>query len=226
MVKLERISIQKTPLSCSCLCHTGKCNHTSSPCHEKYLITETYRLILPDRPPIQFDHEYVYDNYKTCVETFDIENLLSKSFKVFKYVNHDSDFYSYYNRTTYVIKNLKNCYSLENVPHLFRRPAIYTSHSDSISEFATYVLVPFDITEAEWTVTRHEITNVPHNYEITMEDPKTGEKYIELGQCWGRKEEWITERYYYKDGKITSIIINFSSKCTGSCSTENEKEEV
>jgi len=225
--KLERVKSVKSALPCDCDCHTGKCNHTSTPCHELYEYRETWQLTLPGQT-FTFEHSYVYDNYKHHHEVFnfDIEKLLTqRGFKVFKYNTQSSDFYSYSERTSFVVKPIRNCYVIENVPHLISR-APWFSHTQSTSVYSHYLIIPPHANEAEWEVTEFGSSNVPHSYDILVEDPETGEKFVMLAQCWGHQEWWRTTRFYYKDGQLYEEDVASHWKCDGPCSYDYDEDEV
>jgi hypothetical protein len=223
--ELKRINVTKFPIECNCACHRGKCNHTSSPCHELYRYVEIWQLTLPDGQVFTFEHSYIYDSYKQYREVFNFnidELLTQQGFKVFKYDTHRSDFYSYSERTSFVVKPIRNCFILEDVPKLISR-APWFSHTESASIYSDYLIIPPSADEAEWEVTEFGSSNVPHSYDVLEEDPDTGEKFITLAQCWGRREWWRTTRYYYYNGQLHAEEIASHWECDGSCSYDDSE---
>jgi len=225
--ELKRVDVVKIPLECNCACHRGRCNHTSSPCHELYRFVERWQLTLPDGQVFTFEHEYVYDSHRHYREVFnfEVDKLLSQQgFKVFEYKNRRSDFYSYSERSSFVVKPIRNCYIIEDVPKLISR-APWFSHTESASIYSDYVIVPPSANEAEWEVTEFGSSNVPHSYPVLEEDPDTGEKFVVLAQCWGRREWWRTVRCRFRDGKVDEEVIEEKWKCDGSCSEELDEDD-
>jgi hypothetical protein len=223
---LEKIKSVKINLPCDCPCHRGKCNHTASPCHAYFKVYSEYKLTLPDQNSCILRHEYTYDSHRVSFEQFpDIKELLEQhGYRVFRYINKRSDFYSYSERRSHSIKPVKNCYLLEDVPHFFRQAPWY-SHTDSVSEFADYIIVPPGVDEAEWEITEFGSSNVPHSYPVLEEDPDTGEKFVVLAQCWGRREWWRTVRYRFREGRVEEEVIDEQWKCDGCCGDDGGDDE-
>mgnify|MGYP000487961475 CR=1 FL=1 len=217
MFEVKKIEEYSTRAECNCLCCTGRCQHKATFCHRPRWVTEVWQITLPDGKSIEKSISYYYDYYRNRIipGVADIlcEVLEENGYRVFRYEGEDNSYYYYSTTVIHSITAIKNVFVIDS--HGISVTGPWYGPTNSLSTYVKFVVVPPDVEEAEWEVETWRDSNVPHNVSVLCYDEETGEEYVMLEQCFCYKEEYIKERWNFRNGEVYTEVIESRTKCDG-----------